>query len=113
MRVTERAAASNAAEPGTSRILGTVNSKLTRANAFGAKGLAYAARAVVQGRSDGPLVLNANLDRIRFSRQNGEHVAANAARRGKIGADLSRYFSGSKCLLLAAPSKPVLPSHGP
>ena len=54
MRVTEQGAASNAVELGASGIRGMAHPRLTRANAFGAKGLASAARAVVQGRSDGP-----------------------------------------------------------
>jgi hypothetical protein len=54
MRVTEQGAASNAVELGASGIRDMVHPKPTRANAFDAKGLAYAARAVVQGRSDGP-----------------------------------------------------------
>jgi len=57
MRVTEQGAARNAAEPGASGIRDMVHPRLTRANAFDAKGLAYAARAVVQGRSDGSLFL--------------------------------------------------------
>jgi hypothetical protein len=57
MRVTEQGAVSNAAEPGASDTLDTGNPKPTRPNAFGAKGLGYAARAVVQGRSDGSLFL--------------------------------------------------------
>jgi hypothetical protein len=54
MRVTEQGAASNAVELGASGIRDMVYPKLTRANAFDAKGRVYAARVVVQDRSDGP-----------------------------------------------------------
>jgi hypothetical protein len=57
MRVTEQGAASNAVELGASGIPAMVHPKPTRANAFGAKGLGYATRAVVQGKSDGSFVL--------------------------------------------------------
>ena len=102
MHVTEQGAASNAVELGASDTRDMVRPKPTKPNAFGARVVAYAGRAMVRGRSDTRTADRAWPVTLSLFRDRSSDELAFGNSNGGSGSTSSPRIAGCPALVFAA-----------